>query len=122
MAEPTLIETLEELAAAVAAAGGDGAAARQEGAVLAAALTESVPGAPQAWATQLGGTVEGFFNAAVRGRRWRAAPTPTLTGLVTAGSPHAESVARALTEVAAAACWCGEVGVRGPVSGAVSGL
>jgi Holliday junction resolvasome RuvABC ATP-dependent DNA helicase subunit len=108
MAEPTLAEALDELVAAVTAAGGDGDAARREGAVLAAALTESVPGASQAWAAELGGTVDGFFDAAARGRRWRAAPTDTLSGLVAVGSPHAEPVARALTEVAAAACSLGE--------------
>jgi Holliday junction resolvasome RuvABC ATP-dependent DNA helicase subunit len=108
MDEPTLTEALDELAAAVTAAGGDGSAARGEGAVVAAALAESVPGAPQGWAAQLGGTIDGFFDAATRGRRWRAAPPPTLVALVEARSPHAETVARALTEVAAAACSLGE--------------
>jgi Holliday junction resolvasome RuvABC ATP-dependent DNA helicase subunit len=108
MAEPTLVEALDDLAAAVTEAGGDAPAARREGAILAAALTESVPGAPQDWAAQLGATVDGFFDAAVQGRRWRAAPTETLNGLVTAGSPHAATVAKALTEVAAAACSLGE--------------
>jgi Holliday junction resolvasome RuvABC ATP-dependent DNA helicase subunit len=108
MDEPTLGEALDELAAAVTAAGGDGAGARREGAVVAAALAESVPGAPQSWAAQIGGTVDGFFDAATQGRRWRAAPPPTLVALVGAGSSHAGTVARALTEVAAAACSLGE--------------
>jgi Holliday junction resolvasome RuvABC ATP-dependent DNA helicase subunit len=112
MAEPTLVEALDGLAAMVAAAGGDGQAAWREGAMLAAAVVESVPGAPQGWAAQLGSSIDGFFDAAVKGRRWRQAPTATLAELVAAGSPRSAEVARALTEVVAAACTLGEPSVR----------
>ncbi len=59
-----------------------------------------------------GGRTQDFFDAAVRGRRWRASPTATLTLLVAAGSPAAAAYARALTEVASAACSLGEPTMR----------
>jgi hypothetical protein len=103
-----LTKALDALADVAAVAGLDRAEAHAEGAALAAALSESAPRAPQAWAEQLGSTVQGFFDAAVRARRWRQSPTAQLTALVAAGSPHAPDYARALVEVASAACALGE--------------
>jgi hypothetical protein len=90
----------------------DADAVRREGAAFAAAIAESAPGAGQAWADQLGLTLAGFFDAAISARRWRAAPTAILTGLAEAGVPAAVGYARALTEVAAAACSLGEPTMR----------
>ena len=87
--------------------------ARAEGAALAAAVAESATGAAGDWAAATGGgSTRDFFDAAVRGRRWRASPTATLTRLVATGSPSAASYARALTEVASAACDLGEPTMR----------
>jgi SpoVK/Ycf46/Vps4 family AAA+-type ATPase len=103
-----LSKALEALAEVAVVAGLDRAEARAEGAALAAALAESAPRAAQAWAAELDSTVQGFFDAAVRARRWRQAPTAQLTALVAAGSPHAADYARALVEVASASCALGE--------------
>jgi SpoVK/Ycf46/Vps4 family AAA+-type ATPase len=103
-----LLTSLEALGDVAAAAGLDRADARAEGAALAAALAESAPRAAQAWAAELDSTVQAFFDAAVRARRWRQAPTAQLATLVAAGSPHAADYARALVEVASAACALGE--------------
>jgi len=92
--------------------GVDATRARAEARAFAAAIAESAPGAPQEWAAELGDTVAGFFDAAVSARRWRSAPTATLELLVQAGSAQAEPYARALTEVASAACGLGEPTVR----------
>ncbi|HVN11739.1 MAG TPA: AAA family ATPase [Kineosporiaceae bacterium] len=107
-AEGSLAAALDALVAAGVEAGIEPGDARAEGAAFAAALVESVPGAAQAWAAELGLTVQAFFDAAVRARRWRQAPTAQLAGLVAAGSTHAADYARALVEVASAACDLGE--------------
>ena len=100
----SLGDALEALVAVAAGAGVAADVARAEGATLAAAVAESAPGAPADWALALGGgRTQDFFDAAGRGRRWRASPTATLTRLVAAGSPAAAAYARALTEVASAA-------------------
>jgi SpoVK/Ycf46/Vps4 family AAA+-type ATPase len=57
------------------------------------------------------GTQE-FFDAAVRGRRWRGAPTAVLTDLVAQGSPEKIPYAEALAELASAACNLGEPTMR----------
>jgi hypothetical protein len=103
-----LVAALDALAAAGEKAGLDAADVRAEGAAFAAAVSESAQGAAQAWAAALGSTVQAFFDAAVRARRWRQAPTAQLSGLVAGGSPHTEAYARALVEVASAACSLGE--------------
>src|SRR5919199_6697260 len=103
-----LAAALDGLAAAGRGAGVDAADARAEGAAFAAALAESTPGAAQEWAAELGLSVQAFFDAAVRARRWRQAPTAQLAGLVAAGSASAADYARALVEVASAACGLGE--------------
>jgi SpoVK/Ycf46/Vps4 family AAA+-type ATPase len=103
-----LTKALDALGDVAAEAGLDRTEARAEGAALAAALSESAPRAPQAWAEELDSTVQGFFDAAVRARRWRQSPTTQLGALVAEGSPHAADYARALVEVASAACTLGE--------------
>ena len=105
-----LVEALNQLVAQ--AAGVDADTVRREGAAFAAAIAESAPGAGQDWAEQLGLTLAGFFDAAISARRWRAAPTAILAELAAAGAPAAAGYARALTEVAAAACSLGEPTIR----------
>lgn len=103
----TLPDALDTLAQAGAAAGLDEAAVRDEGARLAAAVAESVPGAAAAWLTAVGSpdaTYGAFFSAASSARRWRSAPTDLLAGLVAEGSSHAEAYATALAGVVSAAC------------------
>ena len=107
-----LIAALDQLAVPAAAAHLDQDAVRREGAAFAAAIAESAPGAPKDWADQLGLTVVAFFDAAISARRWRASPTAMLTALVEAASPAAADYARALTEVATAACSLGEPTMR----------
>lgn len=105
----TLTDALDALATAGAAAGLDSAAVRDEGARLAAAVAESIPGAPTGWLAAVGApdaTFGAFFAAASSARRWRSAPTDLLTGLV--GTPHAEPYAVALADVVSAACDLGE--------------
>jgi hypothetical protein len=107
------VELLARVAGQAAGVEGvDADRARLEARAFAAAIAESAPGAPQEWAAELGDTVAGFFDAASSARRWRAAPTATLELLVQARSAQAEPYARALTEVASAACGLGEPTVR----------
>ena len=75
----SLATALAALAEAAAAAGVDPDAARTEGEAIAATVAEAATGAWQDWAAQTGGdrSVEEFFDAASRGRRFRAGPTPT---------------------------------------------
>ncbi|RYV50922.1 AAA family ATPase [Pengzhenrongella frigida] len=87
-----------------------------EGAALAAAVAESAPHAAADWAAQAAHDrplrTQDFFDAASRGRRWRAAPTRLLGELVATGSPHAPAYAHALAEVTSAACGLGEPTLR----------
>ena len=96
-----LADALAALSAVASAAGVDPAEAAPEGARLAAAVAESSPGAAADWSVQTGvdGGTQAFFDAATRGRRWRAAPTDHLSLLVASGSPHARAYAEALVEV-----------------------
>jgi len=101
----TLDRALVALADVAESAGLDAGTVRAEGCALAAAVAESAPGAAASWAAAVGGaTTQDFFDAATRGRRWRAAPTATLSGLVAQGSSHKVPYAEALAEVASAAC------------------
>jgi hypothetical protein len=109
----TLAEAVEALAAVASAAGVDPGPARQEALALAAAVAESAPAAAHDWALATGGaTTQDFFDAASRGRRWRGAPTATLSTLAAQGSPQARAYADALAEVASAACQLGEPTMR----------
>ena len=106
-------DALDALASVAESAAVPGDVARREGAALAAAVAESATGAAGDWAAAMGGgSTLDFFDAAVRGRRWRAAPTATLSLLVATGSLSAASYARALAEVASAACSLGEPTMR----------
>jgi adenylate kinase family enzyme len=109
----TLDQALDALAEVAESAGVEVVTARAEGVALAAAVAESAPGADVSWAAAVGGgTTQDFFDAASRGRRWRAAPTATLTGLVAQGSSRSVSYAEALAEVVSAACGLGEPTMR----------
>jgi len=109
----TLDQALVALVDVAESAGLDAGTARAEGCALAAAVAESAPGAAASWAAAVGGaTTLDFFDAATRGRRWRAAPTATLSGLVAQGSSHGMPYAEALAEVASAACDLGEPTMR----------
>jgi len=119
----SLAAALDLLAAAASAAGISAVEARDEGAALAAALAESATGAAADWVLQggaggpgdlagRGGTMQAFFDAASRGRRWRSAPTRLLGELVATRSRHAADYARALVEVGSAACDLGEPTLR----------
>ena len=110
---PALSDAVEAVAAVATTAGADVAAAREEALALAAAVAESAPGAPADWgAAVAGATTQEFFDAASRGRRWRGAPTATLSALAAQRSPHATAYAEALAGVAAAACELGEPTMR----------
>jgi len=109
----TLDQALDALVAVAESAGVSAQVARDEGCALAAAVAESVPGAPAAWARAVGGgTTQDFFDAASRGRRWRGAPTSILSGLVAQGSSLGAPYAKAMAEVASAACDLGEPTMR----------
>ena len=110
---PTLDQALDALARVAQAAGIPAGTARHEGCALAAAVAESAPGAAASWVLALdGGTTQDFFDAATRGRRWRAAPTAILNSLVAQGSSQALPYAKALAGVVSAACSLGEPTMR----------
>ncbi|MEV6410241.1 AAA family ATPase [Kribbella sp. NPDC051718] len=109
----SLQDALSGLLTVAARAGVAESVARAEALSLAAALAESAPGAPADWAAVTPGAgTQDFFDAAVRGRRWRGAPTAVLTDLVAQGSPEKVPYAVALAEVASAACSLGEPTMR----------
>jgi hypothetical protein len=107
-------ETVESLVSVAIQAGADPHAARSEAEIFAAAIVESAPGAYVDWADALGKPrdAQAFFDAASKGRRWRAAPTATLNQLVLEGSVHARPYAEALAEIAAAAVALGQPTMR----------
>lgn len=108
-----LKDALDALLAVAARAGVPADSARAEGLSLAAALAESAPRASADWAAVTpGATTQDFFDAAVRGRRWRGAPTAVLTELVGRNSPDKVAYAEALAELASAACTLGEPTMR----------
>ena len=105
----SVAQALEQLRAAATAAGVDAHAAAREGEALAAAVAESASQAYEAWGQQTGHTdAQAFFDAAHRGRRWRAAPTVLLNQLIMDGSARAKTYAEALAEVSLAAQQLGE--------------
>jgi hypothetical protein len=110
----TLAAALDALAAAAATAGVDATEARREGECLAATIAEPSRGAFVDWSEQTGraASSEDFMDAASRGRRFRSAPTPTMSGLSLAGSAHAPAYAQALSDVALAAATLGEENPR----------
>src|SRR6478736_3439651 len=109
----TLADAVDMVARVATAAGSDAAFARAEALALAAAVAESAPRAATDWGLAAdGATTQDFFDAASRGRRWRDAPTATLTALAAQGSPHTQAYAEALAQVASAACELGEPTMR----------
>jgi adenylate kinase family enzyme len=100
----TLADALKSLRAAATAAGLQTEAASREGEALAAAVAESAEQAYLDWGEQTGHQdPQAFFDAAHRGRRWRAAPTVLLGQLVVNRSPNAADYAEAMAEVCRAA-------------------
>jgi hypothetical protein len=114
MSAASLADALAALEEAARDAGVDPAAARREGESLAATVAEPAKGAFVDWSEQTGGTrsAQDFQDAASRGRRYRAGPTPTMSALSVARSPHAPAYAQALSDVALAACSLGEENSR----------
>ncbi|RZT20407.1 ATPase family protein associated with various cellular activities (AAA) [Kribbella sp. VKM Ac-2569] len=109
----SLQQALSELLVVAGRAGVADDRARSEALALAAALAESAPGAPADWGKAFeGATTQDFFDSAVRGRRWRGAPTAVLTELIASGSAEKAAYAEALAEVASAACTLGEPTMR----------
>ncbi len=97
--------------------------ARDEGLVFAAAIAESAPRAAQDWVAATGATPDGepselsavnaaFFDAASRGRKWRQSPTTLLAELAVTDRGKAADYAKALADVATAACTLGEPTMR----------
>ncbi|HEY6686698.1 MAG TPA: AAA family ATPase [Propionibacteriaceae bacterium] len=100
----TLTGALDALRKAAAAAGLEPETAIGEGEALAAAVAESAEQAYLDWGEQTGhADPQEFFDAAHRGRRWRASPTVLLGQLVVNRSPQATDYAEALADVARAA-------------------
>ena len=124
MTEPstrTLAAALNELRSAAAAAGLEPEAAVREGEALAAAVAESAEQAHRDWCEQTGHPdPQAFFDAAHRGRRWRAAPTVLLGQLVLNGSPNAARYAEAMAEVCRAAQTLGAPNARTAGNAAVA--
>jgi hypothetical protein len=109
----SLQQALSELLDVAARAGVAEDKARAEALSLAAALAESAPGASADWGKAFeGATTQDFFDAAVRGRRWRGSPTAVLSELVADGSAEKVAYAEALAEIASAACTLGEPTMR----------
>lgn len=112
MTTPTLSDALAALSRAAVAAGLDPHAAAEEGLVLSAAVAESNRGAFVDWCREVGvdSSAEAFMDAAVRGRRFRRAPTPLASQAAVSSGPHAAGYARALADVCHAAATLGEPG------------
>src|SRR3979490_3149841 len=109
----SLQDALSALLAVAGRAGVPEQVARAEALSLAAAPAEAAPGAPAPGAAATpGASTPGFFAAAVRGRRWRGAPTAVLTYLVAQGSAEKIPYAEGLAEVASAARRLGEPTMR----------
>ncbi len=114
-----LREAIDALVAVAERAGLPATQARDEALTFAAAIAESAPRAALDWVRalddppeELGPANTAFFDAASRGRKFRAAPTTLLAELVTRSRQHAAAYAKALTEVASAAATLGEPTVQ----------
>jgi hypothetical protein len=117
----TLTEALAALSNTAGVAGLEPEPAIREGEALAAAVAESAERAYLDWGEQTGHSdPQAFFDAAHRGRRWRAAPTALLGQLVLNRSPQASDYAEALAEVCRAAQTLGEPGPRTAGNAAVA--
>ncbi|MFB9314175.1 AAA family ATPase, partial [Nocardioides plantarum] len=100
----TLAAALEALERVATQAGVDPVTARREGEALAATVSEANKGAFVDWCAETGRATaaQPYFDAASRGRRYRAAQTATMSLLASGGSPAAPSYAAALGDVALA--------------------
>ena len=105
----TLAAALEALEQVALEAGVDPTTARREGEALAATVAEPSKGAFVDWCAETGRatSAEEYTDAASRGRRYRAAPTASMSLLAAGGSKHAPSYAAALGDVALAAATLG---------------
>ena len=112
MSAPTLREALDALATAAERAGFAASDAATEGRLLSAAVAEANPGAYLEWCAQLGVPVSAqeFMDAAVRGRRYRAAATPLASQAAAGPSPAAHGYLDALEQVCLAAATLGQPG------------
>ncbi len=115
----SLRQAVEAAAAVASQAGLPAERARAEALALAATIAESAPGAAVDWAQAVDGaqgdlraTNVAFFDAASRGRRWRQSPTALLSELRATDRARAVQYAKALADVAAAACTLGEPTMR----------
>jgi hypothetical protein len=106
----SLAAALDALADVAEHAGVDPATARREGEALAATVSEPSKGSFVDWSEQTGRarSAEDFFDAASRGRRYRSAPTATMSLLAAQGSTQAPAYAAALGDVALAAATLGD--------------
>ncbi|WP_137293364.1 AAA family ATPase [Nocardioides dongxiaopingii] len=106
---PSLAAALAALEDVAVGAGVDATTARHEGESLAATVAEPSRGAFVDWCAETGRptSAEAFQDAASRGRRYRAAPTASMSLLATTGSTHAPAYAAALGDVALAAAGLG---------------
>ncbi len=106
----SLAAALDALAAVAEQAGVDPVTARREGEALAATVSEPSRAAFVDWSEQTGRSrsAEDFFDAASRGRRYRSAPTATMSLLAAQGSARAPAYAAALGDVALAAATLGD--------------
>ncbi|MCC6496034.1 MAG: AAA family ATPase [Propionibacteriaceae bacterium] len=112
MTVPKLGPALAALSKAAAAVGLDPAAAVEEGLVLSAAVAESNRGAFVDWCREVGVDTSAatFMDAAVRGRRYRGAPTPLASEAAASRHRSAAGYAKALGDVCQAAAALGEPG------------
>ena len=104
---------LDALRAAGTAAGLEVEAVNAEARALSAVIAASAPGAPDAWAQALGAPKDALHREAERAEDWRNGPTPLLRSLVQSGDDEgARAYARAITELASAACALGAPDLR----------
>src|SRR5690242_14315282 len=81
---------------------------QREAAAWSAALAHPAPGAATEWYEVFTGAQFDFDAAAARGRPWLSTPTPQLRKLLDDDASRATDYARALADVASAACSLGE--------------
>ena len=110
----TLASALDALEAAALDAGIDPTTARREGEALSATVAEPSKGAFVDWCAETGRSTSAqeFFDAASRGRRYRSAPTASMSSLAVVGSSCAPTYAAALGDVALAAAMLGAADPR----------
>lgn len=101
----TLADAIASAADVASSSGVNGDDARMEARQLSASVAEAGPGAYLAWTSALGlePSAQTFFDAAVKGRRFRSSPTPLLSQLSWTSPAKAKDYAAALVEVCAQA-------------------